>query len=125
MDSADRLENDGKPRIGSETQDLIGALLATGYELGPLAAVLTVDDDTLRRWRRGEEASHLCRKLMQLVLICRHVCPGLLAECPGYTVAELKEALKGAPKGVVTSLDTLRRERWSGLYRVGVERGGL
>lgn len=111
-------------RIGSETQDLITALLASGYTLRTLAATLTVDDDTLLRWRRGDEASHLARKLMRLVLICRRVAPGLLAECPGYTVGELVAALEGTSGGVVTSLDDMRRRR-PGVWRDGTEGGGL
>lgn len=124
-----RPETDENARIGSEydaeTADLVRHLLAGGYTPSALAVALTVDDDTLRRWRRGVQASHLARKLMRTTLILRRVAPGLLAESPGYTVAELVTALDGIQGGVVTSLDVVRKERWAGLRRLGVEGGGL
>lgn len=115
-------ETDEISRIGSdydaETADLVRQLLAGGYTVSTLAVALTVDDDTLRRWRRGVQASHLARKLMRTTLILRRIAPGLLAESPGYTVAELVAALDGIQGGVVTSLDDLRR-KLPGVWRDG------
>lgn len=45
------------PDIRSETATLVALLLAD-YEPSTLAAVLTVDERTLRRWRNGEDAGH-------------------------------------------------------------------
>lgn len=124
-----RPETDENARIGSdydaETADLVRHLLAGGYTLSTLAVALTVDDDTVRRWRRGVRASHAMRTLMRRTLILRRVAPGILAESPGYTVAELVAALDGIQGGVMTSLDVVRKERWAGLRRLGADGSGL
>jgi transposase-like protein len=86
----------GFSRIGSdydqETADLVGQLLATGYTTTALCVALTIDDDTLRRWRRGVRASHMARKFMRAVLLLRVIAPGPLVCLSTYTPAELRQA---------------------------------
>lgn len=144
-----RPEPDENARVGSdydaETADLVRHLLAGGYTPTALAATLAVDDDTLRRWRRGVQAGHLARKAMRLLLVVRHIAPSLLADVSMSSVDELFEHLASAQMRWV-SLDEIERRReidrkaeefrrapkspsrWAAIqgvqWRDGAERGG-
>lgn len=114
-------------RIGSdaETADLVAALLATGYTASALCVALTIDEDTLRRWRRGIQASHGMRKLMRCVLALRRLAPGLLAVVSMGDVGDLVAQLDGLTVRHLTADDRVREERKRLGWRDGTEGGGL
>jgi transposase-like protein len=121
----------GNSRIGSdaETADLVAALLATGYTPSALCAALTIDEDTLRRWRRGIQASHGMRKLMRCVLALRRLAPGLLAVVSMGDVGDLVAQLDGLTVRHLTAADVQREaitaEMKRMTWRDGAEGGGL
>ena len=126
--TADEMRN---PRIGSdaETADLVAALLATGYAPSALCVALTIDEDTLRRWRRGIQASHGMRKLMRCVLALRRLAPGLLAVVSMGNVGDLVAQLDGLTVRHLTAADVQREaitaEMKRMTWRDGAEGGGL
>ncbi len=103
-----------KPRIRSvepidrETVDLVEELLAGGYEPKALAVALTVDDDTLRRWRRGVPASHGYRKLMRCIVVLRKLAPGLLSSISFGGVPDLLQAVDALTVRHLTPADVKR-----------------
>lgn len=102
-------------RIGSdydsETAELVRLLLASGFTPSTLAVALTVDDDTLRRWRRGVRASHLARKTMRLLMVVRHIAPSLLTDLSLGTPADLTERLHCAQMRWVSAAEIERERR--------------
>lgn len=114
-------------RIGSDTEtaDLVAALLATGYTTSALCVALTIDEDTLRRWRRGIQASHGMRKLMRCVLALRRLAPGLLAVVSMGDVGDLVAQLDGLTVRHLTADDRVREQRKRIGWRDGAEGGGL
>ena len=121
----------GNGRIGSdaETAGLVAALLATGYTPSALCVALTIDEDTLRRWRRGIQASHGMRKLMRCVLALRKLAPGLLAVVSMGDVGDLVAQLDGLTVRHLTVADVQREaitaEMKRMTWRDGAEGGGL
>lgn len=120
-------------RIGSdydsETAELVRLLLASGFTPSTLAVALTVDDDTLRRWRRGVRASHLARKLMRCMLFIRRIAPGKLATISMGTPQELVASIDALDVRYLTPADVARenmtREQRMMTWRDGAEGGGL
>lgn len=97
------------PDNRSETATLVSLLLAD-YEPSTLAAVLTVDERTLRRWRNGEDAGHTAQKLMRCVLALKRLAPGVLSEMPGWAAEEIPARLDEVTARYLTEAD-LDRER--------------
>lgn len=95
----------------AETATLVAMLLSTGMAFSTLAATLTVDDDTLRRWRRGLPASHLARKTMRLLMVVRHIAPSLLTDLSLGTPADLTERLHCAQMRWVSAAEIERERR--------------
>lgn len=120
-------------RIGSdydsETAELVRLLLASGFTPSTLAVALTVDDDTLRRWRRGVRASHLARKLMRCMLVLRKLAKGKLATISMGTPQELVDSIDDLDVRYLTPADVARenmtREQRMMTWRDGAEGGGL
>lgn len=100
----------GNPDTRSETTALLDLLLAD-FELSTLAAVLTVDERTLRRWRSGEDAGHTARKLMRCVLALKRLAPGVLSEMPGWGAEEIPARLDEVTARYLTDADLARERR--------------
>lgn len=94
----------------AETAGLVAALLSAGLAPLTIAASLGIDEDTLRRWRRGVEASPLARRAMRLLLTVRHIAPSLLPGVWTGDVADLTEHLNCAQMRWM-SLEEVERKR--------------